>query len=77
MKDRKPTDTPVERLSGSLERVTFHSEDSGFCVLRVKVAGHRELVTVTGCAASVTPGEYLECTGSWHNDRTHGMQFKA
>jgi exodeoxyribonuclease V alpha subunit len=77
MKERNITDTPVERLSGSLERVTFHSEESGFCVLRVKVSGHRELVTVTGCAASVTPGEFLECTGSWQNDRTHGMQFKA
>jgi len=77
MKERHHTDAPVERVSGSLERVTFHNEDSGFCVLRVKVSGHRELVTVTGCAASVTPGEHLECTGSWQNDRTHGMQFKA
>jgi exodeoxyribonuclease V alpha subunit len=77
MKDAHTKDMPVERLSGSLERVTFHNEDSGFCVLRVKASGHRELVTVTGCAASVTPGEYLECTGSWQNDRTHGMQFKA
>ncbi|HJV34949.1 ATP-dependent RecD-like DNA helicase [Geomonas sp.] len=77
MIDRKPHDPPVERLSGSVERVTFHSEESGFCVLRVKVSGQRELVTVTGSAASVTPGEYLECTGSWYNDRVHGMQFKA
>jgi exodeoxyribonuclease V alpha subunit len=77
MKQSSFTDSPVERLSGTLERVTFHSEETGFCVLRVKVAGHRELVTVTGAAASVTPGEFLECTGCWHNDRTHGMQFKA
>ena len=77
MKQSSFTDSPVERLSGSLERVTFHSEETGFCVLRVKVTGHRELVTVTGSAASVTPGEYLECTGTWHNDRVHGMQFKA
>ena len=77
MKERISTDTTAQRLSGSLERVTFHNEDSGFCVLRVKVSGHRELVTVTGCAATITPGEHLECTGSWHNDRTHGMQFKA
>ncbi len=77
MKDRNATDSAVERVSGSLERITFHSEETGFCVLRVKVPGHRELATVTGCAASVTPGEQLECTGSWQNDRTHGMQFKA
>jgi exodeoxyribonuclease V alpha subunit len=70
-------DIPVERLSGSVERITFHSEESGFCVLRVKVKGHQDLVTVIGSAASVTPGEYVECVGVWTNDRTHGMQFKA
>jgi hypothetical protein len=25
-----------ERLSGSIERITLHSEESGFCVLRVR-----------------------------------------
>jgi exodeoxyribonuclease V alpha subunit len=67
----------MERLSGSVERVTFHSEESGFCVLRTKVKGQRELITVIGSAASITPGEYIECIGVWHNDRTHGLQFKA
>jgi exodeoxyribonuclease V alpha subunit len=77
MKQTNLHEAPVERLAGSLERVTFHSEETGFCVLRVKLSGHRELVTVTGSAATLTPGEYLECTGNWHNDRVHGMQFKA
>ena len=68
---------PLERLSGSVERVTFHSEESGFCVLRVKARGQRDLATVIGSAASVTPGEYVECLGNWINDRVHGLQFKA
>ena len=68
---------PRERLSGSLERVTFHSEESGFCVLRVQVQGQRELVTVSGNAATVTPGEFIEAVGVWVNDRQHGLQFKA
>jgi len=67
----------LEHLSGSVERVTFHSEESGFCVLRVKVKGRRELVTVIGSAASITAGEFVECFGTWHNDRSHGLQFKA
>ena len=71
------TDNPIERLSGSVERVTFHSEESGFCVLRVKVRGHRELIAVIGNAASITPGEFVECMGTWNNDKTHGLQFKA
>ena len=68
---------PSEHLAGSIERVTFHSGESGFCVLRVKVRGQRDLVTVVGSAATVTAGEYLECDGTWVNDRTHGLQFKA
>jgi len=66
-----------EHLSGSVERVTFHSEESGFCVLRVKVKGRREQVTVVGSAASISAGEFVECFGTWHNDRHHGLQFKA
>ncbi len=64
-------------LSGAIERVTFHSEESGFCVLRVKVRGETDLVTVVGSAPSVSPGEYVEARGHWVNDRNHGLQFKA
>jgi exodeoxyribonuclease V alpha subunit len=66
-----------EKLSGSVERVTFHSEESGFCVLRVKVRGQKDLVTVTGSAASISPGEFIDCIGNWFNDKNYGMQFKA
>jgi len=48
------TSHPTEHLAGSVERVTFHSEETGFCVLRGKVRGHRELETVVGTAALPT-----------------------
>jgi exodeoxyribonuclease V alpha subunit len=70
-------DSAAELLNGSVERVTFHSEESGFCVIRVKVRGHLDLVTVTGSAASISPGEYIECHGIWVNDKNYGQQFKA
>lgn len=70
-------DAATERLQGSVERVTFHSPESGFCVLRIKVRGQRDLVTVIGSAATITPGEHVECTGTWTNDRQHGLQFKT
>ena len=60
-----------------MDRVTFHSADTGFCVLRVKARGHRDLVTVIGSAASVLPGEYVHASGHWDNHRDHGLQFKA
>jgi exodeoxyribonuclease V alpha subunit len=70
-------DTPTEALSGAVEHVTFHSDETGFCVLRVKVRDHRDLVTVVGTAATITPGEYIDCAGGWVTDRTHGRQFKT
>jgi exodeoxyribonuclease V alpha subunit len=69
--------SPIENLSGSIERVTFHSEESGFCVLKVKAKGQRDLVTVVGCSVSVNPGEYVDCTGTWVINREYGLQFKA
>jgi exodeoxyribonuclease V alpha subunit len=66
-----------EALAGLVERVTFHSPETGFCVLRVKVRGQRELVTLVGAAAAISAGEFVQATGSWVNDRTHGLQFKA
>src|SRR3954468_16712164 len=66
-----------EALAGLVERVTFHNADSGFCVLRVKVRGQRDLVTVVSAAAAVHAGEFIQASGVWLNDRTHGLQFKA
>ena len=42
-----------EYLSGTIERVTYHNADNGFCVIRVKVKGHKDLVTVTGNVPSI------------------------
>ena len=68
---------PVEVLSGLIERVTFHSLETGFCVLRVKARGHRDLVTVVGHAAIISAGEWVTASGEWVNDATHGLQLRA
>ena len=66
-----------EVLAGLVERVTFHNLENGFCVLRIKARGHRDLVTTVGHAAVISPGEWVTASGEWVNDRTHGQQFKA
>ena len=43
-----------ENLTGLIERVTYHNPENGFAVLRVKVKGREDLVTVTGTTTSVT-----------------------
>jgi exodeoxyribonuclease V alpha subunit len=67
----------TEQISGLIERVTFHNDESGFCVLRVKVSGQRDDVTVVGSLPSVTAGEWLVAEGWWVRDKEHGLQFKA
>ena len=66
-----------EVLTGSVERVTFHNPENGFCVLRVKARGHRDLVTTVGHAAIISAGEWITASGEWTNDRNHGLQFRA
>src|SRR5665647_91706 len=72
-----PVAHPSEVLAGLVERVTFHNDENGFCVLRAKARGHRDLVTVIGHAAAISAGEWITASGEWVNDRTHGQQFKA
>jgi exodeoxyribonuclease V alpha subunit len=69
--------TATEALAGLVERVTFHNPENGFCVLRVKARGQRDLVTVVGHAAMIAAGESVQMSGAWVNDRTHGQQFRA
>jgi ATP-dependent exoDNAse (exonuclease V) alpha subunit len=60
-----------------VERVTYHNAENGFCVLRVKARGHKDLVTVVGHAATIAAGEWVQLSGTWVNDCTHGLQFRA
>lgn len=64
-------------ISGLIERVTYHNEETGYCVLRVKSKEHRDLVTVVGNVPSVNAGEWITADGAWVQDRDHGMQLKA
>src|SRR6201993_4140124 len=72
-----PSASEREVLAGLVERVTFHNAENGFCVLRGKARGHREVVTVVGHAATISAGEWITASGEWVNDRTHGQQFRA
>ena len=64
-------------VSGVIERVTYHNEENGFAVLRVKAKGRKEPATVVGRAASVAAGETIEASGQWVADPQRGLQFKA
>ena len=73
----QPEPSAQEVLAGLVERVTYHNAENGFCVLRAKARGHRDIVTVVGHSATIAAGEWITASGEWVNDRTHGQQFKA
>src|SRR2546423_2271401 len=73
----QPESSSQEVLAGLVERVTYHTAENGFCVLRAKVRGHRDVVPVVGHAATIAAGEWITASGEWVNDRTHGQQFKT
>ena len=79
---KKPDNEPVpggpdDALSGQVERVTFHNEETGFCILKVKVQGRKEPGAVLGTLPSVAPGEWVTAQGTWERDREHGIQLKT
>ena len=74
---QKPSATLPESLSGLIERVTYHNEENGWAVVKIKAKEHRDLVTVVGSLPSVSAGEWLAAQGRWVQDREFGLQFRA
>ena len=71
-----PESASSTSLEGAVERVTFYNPQNGFSVLRLRVRGRREPVTVVGTLPAVQPGERLLLQGRWETDPRHGAQFR-
>jgi len=72
-----PPSPDTSEISGIVERVTFHNEETGFTVLRVRSEGKNDLATVVGKIPHIAPGEYLVAEGDWVMDPAHGRQLRA
>ncbi len=75
-----------DQLHGTVERVTYYNEETGYSVIRLNVEGRSEpagrasgrgLVTVVGNLPEVQPGESLRLEGTWTTHPQYGHQFKA
>jgi exodeoxyribonuclease V alpha subunit len=64
-------------LEGVLERVVFANDENAWSVVKVAVAGYRDLVTAVGNLLGVQPGENLRLSGGWINDPKYGRQFRV
>ncbi|MBX7252134.1 MAG: ATP-dependent RecD-like DNA helicase [Candidatus Promineofilum sp.] len=74
-----------QQLSGSVERITYYNDETGYTVLRLMpdsrgmlpYAHGQNLITVVGNLPEVNPGEWLKLTGQWLNHPKHGRQFQV
>ncbi len=67
----------METLTGVIERITYHNEETGYTVARVRPEGKTDLVTVVGPMIGVNVGETARFTGVWTVHPQYGRQFKA
>ncbi|MBC8076911.1 MAG: ATP-dependent RecD-like DNA helicase [Chloroflexales bacterium] len=65
----------MNTLEGTLERITFHSDD-GYTVARLTPRDKSYIVTVVGKLLGVSPGETLALEGRWVDHSAHGRQFE-
>ena len=50
----------VTEIRGQIEKITYHNEENGYTIAKVKVEGRLDLVTVVGNLLSINPGEVLK-----------------
>lgn len=67
----------MAQLKGHIERVTFSSADTAFCVCKLKVRDQKELVTITGNMVNPVPGEFVLLDGKWMIHPKFGSQFQV
>lgn len=73
----------MEKLSGTIERITYFNEDTGYSVLKILPDQKRldtardGTVAVVGIMPELVTGETVEFTGQWVEDKQYGRQFRA
>jgi exodeoxyribonuclease V alpha subunit len=67
----------LEELQGVVERLTFHSEESGYTIARLKVPRERDLITIVGNFANIQAGQTLQMSGIWREHPKFGQQFQV
>ncbi len=68
---------PATLLRCVVERITYQNPENGYSVLKVKVKGYSDLVTLVGNLLEVPVGSVLLCRGEWKVDKCYGSQFVA
>ncbi len=71
----------AEVLTGTVDSVVYHNDESGYTVCRVSQHGSGKRldlqVTLVGRCVAIWAGEEIRATGEWAHHEQHGRQFKA
>jgi exodeoxyribonuclease V alpha subunit len=80
----KPSSAPIsdtenlDKLSGIVKRVTYHSVETGYSVLKVNPFNKpNEEISVTVHQSKVFAGATMDFYGTWTHHPSYGQQFKA
>lgn len=65
------------KLRCVVEHITYQNQENGWSVMKVKVKGYDNLVTITGSLLDVPVGSVLLVDGDWRVDSKYGQQFVA
>ncbi len=68
---------PLSSLTGVIERITFHSEESGYTVARLNTGNVKQLITIVGSFANIQAGQTLQIQGQWREHPQYGSQFQV
>lgn len=81
--------SPHATVAGTIQRITYHSEETGYTVAKMKVSSSQGiskvtgkgrsagLVTITGKFAEMGVGQQWTCHGTWTMHRSYGPQLIA
>ena len=68
---------PLSSLTGVIERITFHSEESGYTVARLNTGNVKQLTTIVGSFPNIQAGQTLKLEGTWTEHPKFGSQFQV
>lgn len=67
----------MTKLRCVIEHITYQNQENGWSVMKIKVKGYDNLVTLTGSLLDVPVGSVLLVDGDWRVDPKYGQQFVA
>jgi exodeoxyribonuclease V alpha subunit len=71
------SDSPRTTLEGSVSRVVYEQEESGFAVLVLQRAEDGGEAVTVGNLLGIKPGETVRLTGGWVDHPRYGRRFEA